>query len=139
MAVIRGQYLWTCHHVGLDGPDEAYNGEDVDRSAIQWFKVSITETGHLELQNGNDWGRIWDASASQPRWYYFPSLMVNAGEQLAIGFSGSSETSFVGAYYCGRSGVGGTVEGPVLIQAGKDYFDHLSWCGRSRYGMGRIS
>ncbi len=37
MAVIRGARLWTCHHVGLDGPDPHYNGGLVDRTRSSGF------------------------------------------------------------------------------------------------------
>jgi hypothetical protein len=46
---------------------------------------------------------------------------------VVVGFSGSSELSFVGAYYSWRR-VGCTaMEGPVLIKAGEDYFEDGRW------------
>jgi len=42
MAFTRDGYLWTCHHVGLDGIEGNYSGgidgAGVDRTGIQWFK-----------------------------------------------------------------------------------------------------
>ena len=132
MAVIRDSTLWTCHHVGLDGVDGDFDGNGtgstVDRSAIQWFRLHITGTGDLELQNSNDQGRIMDIRTSQtPNWYFFPSLMVNSAQDVVIGFSGSSCTSYVGAYYSWRRGPCTAMEGPVLIKAGEGYFDNSRW------------
>jgi hypothetical protein len=131
VAVIRDGTLWTCHHVGLDGADGEYNGDgagsSVDRSAAQCLRLHISETGHLVLISSADLGRIWDQSASHPRWYYYPSLMVNSDHDVVLGFSGSSELSFVGAYYSWRRAGGTAMEGPVLIKAGEAYYDLNRW------------
>ena len=46
-AVIRDGALWTCHHPCADGVDGDYDeeetGSSVDRPAIQWLTLHITE------------------------------------------------------------------------------------------------
>jgi hypothetical protein len=49
-AVVRGDSLWTCQHVGLTGVAGVYSsddstGADVDRSGIQWLKLQVGTGG----------------------------------------------------------------------------------------------
>jgi hypothetical protein len=79
MATIRNGFLWTCQTVGLSGTNGTYVGEasgtNVDRSAIQWFKLQINPDGSgLSM---NDHGRVHDSAGTNAWWYYFPSLAVN--------------------------------------------------------------
>jgi hypothetical protein len=116
MAIIRGNHLYTCHHVGLDGTDGDYDGGTVDRSAIQWFRLLVAANG---LTN-TTWGRIYDSAASTPYWYYFPSLNVNANGDIVFGFSGSRANEHVGAFFHARKGSDGSwMPRPVLVQAGR--------------------
>jgi hypothetical protein len=79
------------------------------------------------MMSSDDVGRIWDKCGSQPRWYYYPSLMVNSHHDVVVGFSGSSELSFVSAYYSGRRAGCTAMESPVLIKAGEEYYDLERW------------
>ena len=72
-------------------------------------------------------GGLQVIDASTPNWYCFPSLMVNAAQDVAIGFSGSSCNSYIGAYYSWRRGPCTAMEGPVLIHAGEDHFPDDRW------------
>lgn len=131
MAVVRDGFLWTCHHVGLDGPDGDYDGGTVDRLGAGWFKMKIKTDNTLSLNrptDGADYGRVYDTASSSPYYYYFPSLAVNSSGDMALGFSGSKSTEHIGAFFSGRRASGSVPGKPVLIQAGRDYFEH------TRYG-----
>ena len=65
-----------------------------------------------------DIGRIYDQVPSNPFWYYFPSLAVNAADDMALGFSGSSVNHYIGAYYAWRPACGLGAEFPRLIHDG---------------------
>lgn len=125
-AVIRNGHLWTCHHVGLDGTDGDYDGSTADRSAIQWFKLEVG-AGGLTYSSHN---RVFDPASSDPYWYHFPSLNVNAAGDLLLGFSGSRATEYIGAFFRGRKANGTWMPRPGLIQAGRCPFapdDHDRW------------
>ena len=124
MAVIRGGVLWTCHHIGLDGADSQYNGGAVDRSAVQWIRLQIDNNGLLVAQNNASHGRICDPCGLKPFWYYYPSVMVNAAGDILLGFSGSSEGSFISAFYFWRLADGTEPARPILIKQGEDYFPY---------------
>lgn len=120
MATIRNGYLWTCHAVGLSGTNGTYAGDasgtNVDRSAIQWFKLQI-EPDEAGLTM-SEYGRVFDSAATNPWWYHYPSLAVNCAGDMVLGFSGSSLTNYIGAFYTWRLAGGSTPERPLLIQAG---------------------
>ena len=124
MAVIRDGALWTCHHVGLSGTNGSYSGNatgtNVDRSAVQWLKLTTDTNGNfLSVTNG----RVFDRSGTNPCWYYFPSLMVNAKGDMAMGFSGSQSNGYNGAFSSYRTAAGAMPNTPFLIQAGKGPFE----------------
>jgi hypothetical protein len=134
-AVIRNGFLWTCQHVGLSGTNGVYlgnqTGTNVDRSAAQWLKFQIA-AGSTGLDY-SDHGRIFDPSSTNSYWYYFPSLMVNCSGDMVAGFSGSSPSNYVGAFFASRLAGCSVSTAPMLIQAGGGYYsssDH--WGDYSR-------
>jgi hypothetical protein len=119
--VIRNGYLWTCHAVGLTGTNGIYSGDkfgtNVDRSAIQWFRMQIGPDGtSLTLSNH---GRTFDGvHQTNAWWYHFPSLAVNCPGDMVAGFSGSRATNYISAFYSWRLANGLTLDEPRLIQPG---------------------
>ena len=100
-AVVRNGYLWTCQAIGLSGTNGVYIGDDsaaaVDRSGVQWLKIKADfSSGALSYIAH---GRIWDPAASDPYWYYFPSMMVNCAGDMVAAFSGSKASTYIGALY----------------------------------------
>ena len=120
MATIRNGFVWTCHTVGLSGTNGTYigdsSGTNVDRSAVQWFKLEISpDSTTLTL---SDYGRVFDPAETNAWWYYFPSLAVNCAGDMVVGFSGSSPTNYIGAMYTWRLADGSMLGQPRLIQSG---------------------
>ncbi|MCL4853673.1 MAG: hypothetical protein KJZ78_20145, partial [Bryobacteraceae bacterium] len=126
MATIRNSYLWTCHHVGLDGTDGDYDGpwpSAPDRSAVQWLRLKVDE-GNLSY---NAHGRIFDTVSTNPYWYHFPSVGVNAAGDSVAGFSGSRNGEYIGAFFRGRRANGTWMARPALVQAGRVAYAGSSW------------
>jgi len=120
MATVRNGFLWTCQTVGLSGTNGTYTGDasgtNVDGSAIQWLAFEISpDATTLTLF---DHGRVFDPAASNAEWYYFPSLAVNCAGDMVAGFSGSSPTNYVGAFYSWRLSSGTVLGQPRQFQAG---------------------
>jgi hypothetical protein len=90
------------------------------RSAVQWWKVSTT--GGLL-----DFGRIEDPSGIVS--YCFPSIAVNANNDVAIGFSRFEANSFPAAAYAVRANgdPAGTFRTPVILKTGQGPYDERSW------------
>ncbi|MBI5577321.1 MAG: fibronectin type III domain-containing protein [Deltaproteobacteria bacterium] len=107
-AVYRNDYVWTSHHVQSGGKIE-----------VAWYQINpLTLTA-------TDQGRINHAS----RWYIYPSIAVNQDGDVGIGFSGSSSTEYIGAYYTARrsSDASETMQPVTLLKTGEtDYYKTLS-------------
>jgi hypothetical protein len=129
IATIRNGYLWTCHAVGLNGTNGTYTGNatgtNVDRSAMQWFKLEVGTNGTgLTL---SDHGRVFDPASTNAWWYHYPSLAVNCAGDMVAGFSGSSATNYVGAFYTWRLSSGVVLSQPSLIHPGTISYDLSRW------------
>ena len=118
--VIINRSLWTCQCVGLDTTGSyagGSSGATVTRSGPQWLRLAISQDGtSLSLA---DHGRVYDpAQNDNPWWYYSPSLSVNRAGDMAMGFSGSTATNYISAFYTWRLGCGFVLQPPVLLQTG---------------------
>lgn len=94
MATIRANSLWTCRHVGTD----TAGGAGSTRTGCEWLQLNVTTATPTLTQSG----RVFDSAASNPRYYFYPSIMVNGQGHAVMGFSGVKSTEFVGAYFTGR-------------------------------------
>lgn len=124
MAVINNGALWTCQQVGLDGTDGDYDDVDatgvkVDRSGVQWIRLTLSEAGVQSTAHG----RIYDNSENDPWWYYHPSVMANQAGDMVAGFSGSKTNAYMSAFAASRR-ANGTLNGPVLLKAGTSYYQY---------------
>jgi len=107
--VYRNGSLWTVHTV---------SGPATTKTEVAWYQIDPS-AGTVLSQ-----GRISDPT----RWYYYPSIGINANGDVAIGMSGSSATEFVGGYYTARrfADPGGTMQPVSLLNAGEQsYFKTL--------------
>ena len=112
-ATIRNERLWTCRTVAVNS---AGTTSGADRTACEWFEIDVSASAPSLEQNG----RVFDSSPSDPRFYYFPSIMVNGQGHAVLSCSGSRSTEFAGCYYAGRLATdpSGTMGEPVLLRAG---------------------
>jgi hypothetical protein len=125
-------FIWTCQTVGLEGTSGTYDGDEtgsgVDRTGVQWFKLKVTSGGSLDSSSIVT-DRVFDArsAASDPYWYYYPSLAANPDGDMLMGFSGSRSGEFIGAFYTGRRADGTTSAQPSLVEAGRGIFEDIRW------------
>jgi hypothetical protein len=112
-AVLRNGAIWFSQTVFLPATQPT-------RSAVQWWKVSTT--GELL-----DFGRIDDPTGAVS--YCFPSIAVNAKNDVVIGFSRFSANTYPSAGYAVRSGLDprGTFRTPVITKAGEGPYDDGRW------------
>lgn len=92
-AVLRNGKLWVVHSVGSD---------DSTRSEVAWYEIDPNAASKDNPVMASRQGRIGDSD----RFYYYPSIAVNKNGDVAIGFSGSSATEYVGAYYTAHESTG---------------------------------
>jgi len=114
--VYRDGSIWTCHNVGLGS-----------RAGSRWYE--ITESPSLALSQS---GTVEDPVIS----FWMPSIMVNDHGDAVMGFSGTSASQFVGAYYSGRLATTplGQMSVPMLMKAGVASQNNIDQFGRNRWG-----
>ena len=129
MATIRGNRLWTCRTIGVNSSGTAASPT---RTAAEWLELNVSTTTASLVQSG----RVFDTAASDPQFYFFPSIMVSGQGHAAMGFSGVRSSEFVGAYTCGRlSGdAAGTMGAVALIKSGDAAYTQNDTSGRNRWG-----
>ena len=114
-AVFRNGSVWTTHAINVSG-----------RAAIRWYQINPITRTTVQI------GTIQDNQLG----FVMPSLSVNANNDMVIGFSGSSASTFPGAYACGRrsSDPPGQTSPPVQYQPGLNSYESLDGIGRNRWG-----
>jgi hypothetical protein len=129
MAVIRNNRLWTARNVGVNAAGGATGS---NRTGVEWLELNVSGPSATLVQSG----RVYDPAASQPRFYYVPSVNVNAQGAMRVGYSGSKATEFIGAYWSGRApgDAAGFTTAPQLIKAGEAAYTRLDGSGRNRWG-----
>lgn len=118
-AVYDGSVRFT-HTGGL--PDPSPN-----RTAVFWHEIDPLTSS--VIQEG-----VVDGGAGIS--YYYPSIAVNDNHDVALGFSGSSSTSFISAYYTGRTSTDplNTMQTVALLKAGEAKYFKTFGSGRNRWG-----
>jgi Secretion system C-terminal sorting domain len=100
-AIIRNGHLWTCQNISVDETGAAViNSTANRRNGVRWYdlqNISITPT---VFQSGT----IFDATASagNPRWYSFPSLMISGQGHAAFSLSTGGNVDRLNAAFAGR-------------------------------------
>jgi len=126
-AVLRHGKIWTAHHV----VDPVADG--VGKREIAWYEFDPTQARLSDPISGP----IQQGRVSDPvRWYYYPSIAVNANESIALGFSGSDSASYVGAYYTLHEPTDppGTMQAVALLKAGQSPYVKKDLEKRNRWG-----
>jgi hypothetical protein len=129
MAVIRDHKLWTARTVAVNSSGKAVGA---DRLGAEFLELDVSTTTASLVQSG----RAFDTAASNPYFYYYPSVMVNSQGYMVMGFSGSSATEYIGAYATGRlaSDPAGQLQPVNLVKAGEGAYTITYGSGRNRWG-----
>ncbi len=122
-AVFRDGRLWTTHSAGYPRSSTA------DRTVIAWYELDPAASPNPIVQSG-----IIDGGSGVH--HFFPSIAVNANNDMAIGFSRSSASLFVEGVYTGRESTdpAGTVGAIQVCKAGEDSYTKDFFTGNVRWG-----
>ena len=112
--VMRNGSLWCTHTVFLPAVSPT-------RAAVQWWQIDPTTLAVQQL------GRIDDATAA--KFYAFPTIDVNAANDVLVGFSRYSATQFGSANYAYHlhTDAPGTMNPDVVFKAGLAKYDGGRW------------
>jgi Secretion system C-terminal sorting domain len=123
-AIIRNGHLWTCQNISVDETGvPVLNTAANRRNGVRWYDVQNISVTPTVYQSGT----IFDApaSASNPRWYSFPGVMISGQGHAAFSLSTGGNLDRLNAAFTGRlSGdpLGGT-RAPVLTTASNTAFN----------------
>jgi hypothetical protein len=103
-----------------------------DRDAAEYLELNLTGASAALRQSG----RAFDTAASNPLFFYYPSLTVNKQGYLVMGFTGSSITQYASSYATAREAFDPAGKlGPVtLLKAGEGSYTITFGSGRNRWG-----
>ncbi|HEU4365029.1 MAG TPA: FlgD immunoglobulin-like domain containing protein [Candidatus Krumholzibacteria bacterium] len=129
-AVWRNNNLYMCAtSVGVVAPNTG-------QATAHWFRVSTVNLGALFVADHGDAGAE-DLGAGT--YTFFPSVMVDMCDNMAIGFSASNAGIYCGAYYAMRAlgDPAGTIQNTAVLALGTDWyvrtFSNLA-TARNRWG-----
>jgi len=123
--VFRNGSIWYPQTVGIPAGG-------LTHTAAQWTQL---DTAGNVLQGG----RVEDPTATLTnggKWYSYPSISVNATNDVLLGFSQHSSTQFAssGYTYKDHTDGAGTMRDPVIFKAGEDCYSKDFSTGRNRWG-----
>ncbi len=110
-AHLRNGSLWTAHNIAVDSSGVVPRVAVGDRDGSRWYEITNLTTTPTVLQSGT----IFDTAASNPRFYWIPSIMVSGQGHAALGFSTAGTLFHADAATVGRlsSDALGTTETPL--------------------------
>ena len=122
-AVYRNGSLWTAQSIQMN-----FGSGNV--SAIRWVQIDVAS---------------WPSTVSRTQdstfgadgiWYFYPTVMVDGSNNLAIILAHSRASEFASAYYTGRLGTdaANTLQPSTLLKAGTANYQLLDSTGTNRWG-----
>jgi hypothetical protein len=109
-AHVRNGRIWTAHNIGTASTGIA--GGSNTRNSVRWYELGTLTTTPTLIQSGT----IFNNAASNPEFYFIPSVMVSGQGHAAFGFSMAGLALTPNAGTIGRlSGdATGTVQTPIV-------------------------
>lgn len=111
--ITGAQTLWTAHNLEVNSSGVA--SSTGSRNGCRWYELTnMTSTPSL-LQSGT----LYDPAASNPRYYWIPSVAMSGQGHMALGCSSAGliyrpEAQVAGRY---RTDASGTTQSPTLAQS----------------------
>ncbi|MCE9612787.1 MAG: hypothetical protein K8T26_00835 [Lentisphaerae bacterium] len=120
-AALRNGRLWCVHSAGMPAVAPT-------RASVKWWEINPVTGATMQS------GVIDDPLGGA--FYYYPSIAVNQTNAVLIGFTGSSATTYAGAYYAYRASTdaSGTLQPVALLKAGENPYFKDFGTGRNRWG-----
>ena len=105
----RGGRLWTAQNISVDSTGASPG----NRNGSRWYEIDVTGAPALTVAQS---GTLFDPAASNPRFYWMPSIAVSGQGHVAIGTSSAGAAERINAATAGRlaGDPTGTLQAPVL-------------------------
>ena len=129
--------LWTAHTIKVNS--SGVGGSGGDRDGCRWYQIgSLTATPAL-IQSGT----LYDtaAFASNPYFYWMPSVAMSGQGHMALGCSSANGTDQASPKYASAAVAGrlsgdtaGTTQAATTAFTGAGFYDQTDSSGRDRWG-----
>ena len=108
------------------------SGPDASQATAHWVKC-FTGSSPVTLADQGDCGGEFIATGT---YTFYPSIAINAADEMVVGYSASAPTTYCGAYYEGRlpTDPAGLTPHSGALQAGMDYYYRTFGAGKNRWG-----
>jgi hypothetical protein len=107
---------------------------EVGQTTAHWwrFSTALPSPGIVLADQGNVGGEDLGAGT----YTYYPAVMVDGSNNMAIGFSASNGAIYPGAYYATRLAADGpgSIGGSAVLALGVDYYNRRFGGARNRWG-----
>ncbi len=125
-AVLRGHSLYACATVVPP------TGPDAGQATAHWWRVDTSGWQPVIVDQGD----VGAENLGATTYTFFPSVEVDACGDMAVGFSVSSPTIYVGAAYTARlsTDVAGTTQPPAYLAQGLDWYYRTFGTMLNRWG-----
>jgi hypothetical protein len=107
-AKLRNGHIWTAHNITVTSAGVGSGAGD--RNGSRWYEIDVTGTPSV-VQSGT----LFDPAASNPLFYWIPSIAVSGQGHAAIGTSTAGVNARVNASTAGRlaGDPAGTLQSPL--------------------------
>ncbi len=113
-AHLRNGRLWTAHNIAVDTAGVASASGSARRNAVRWYELIVPVGAGTPTVNQS--GTIFDSAASNPKFYWIPSVMISGQGHAAFGFSVAGNNDRINAGTNGRlAGDGLGTQGAVSL------------------------
>ena len=99
-AHIRNGRLWTAHNIAVDTAGVAATSGPGRRDATRWYELIVPVGSGTPTVNQS--GTIFDAAASNPKFYWNSTAMISGQGHTAFGFSVAGNNDRINAATNGR-------------------------------------
>jgi hypothetical protein len=108
-------------------------GPDAGQTTAHWWRVNTMVLAALAVA---DQGNVGSNDLGAGTYTFFPSVMVDQCDNMAIGFAASNGLIYCGAYYATRlaADAPGTIQNTATLQAGTDWYNRFFSGPRNRWG-----
>jgi hypothetical protein len=130
-ACIRNGRLWTAHNIKVNS--SGTTSGTPDRDATRWYEIqNLQSPGTPSVVQS---GTVFDTAASNPLFFWIPSVMVSGQGHAALGFSSAGASAYVNAATLGRLAgdpLGTTQGAPINYTSSSTAYNPPSDTGASR-------
>ena len=111
--------LWTAHNILVNSSGVGTSGGD--RDASRWYQLGNLDTTPSVVQSGT----LFDPAASNPQWYWIPSIAMNGQGNASLNASAAGPGRFTQIVASGRLATdpAGTTQTPDIIQSGSSTYN----------------